>query len=183
MLRLMLLRHAKTEEAEPGRRDRDRKLVRRGRDDASTIGTYMARQRLLPDLVMVSPAARTQETCSLVAAGLAELTAVANAAQGLLPVLTDERIYNATCDKLVGAITMAPPAKTLLVVGHNPSLHELAVRLIVSGDTKGRERINEKLPTSGLVVIDLPIEDWSLLQARTGLLERFVTPRSVDATG
>ena len=50
---------------------------------------------------------------------------------------------------------------TLLVVGHNPGLHDLAVQLIASGDVEARERVTEKLPTSGLVVIDFPFDDWS----------------------
>ena len=67
MRRLMLLRHAKTERAEPGQRDRDRKLTKRGRDDAAVIGAYMARHGLSPDLALVSPAKRAQETWALVA--------------------------------------------------------------------------------------------------------------------
>jgi len=62
MRRLMLLRHAKTERAEPGQRDRDRKLMKRGRADAPTLGAYMTHHDLIPDLVLVSPAARAQQT-------------------------------------------------------------------------------------------------------------------------
>ena len=58
MARLLLLRHAKTERAAAGERDRDRKLTARGRADAPAIGAYMVRHRLLPDLVLTSPAAR-----------------------------------------------------------------------------------------------------------------------------
>ena len=65
---------------------------------------------------------------------------------------------------------------TLIVVGHNPGLHDLALVLIASGEAKARERITEKMPTSGLVVIDLPLDDWSLIQAQPGRLERFVSP-------
>ena len=62
MRRLLLLRHAKTERAEAGERDRDRKLTNRGRNDAPVIGTFMAKHGLVPDLALVSPAARAQET-------------------------------------------------------------------------------------------------------------------------
>ena len=55
MRRLMLLRHAKTERAEPGQRDRDRKLVKRGRADAPTLGAYMVHHDLVPDSALVSP--------------------------------------------------------------------------------------------------------------------------------
>ena len=54
-------------------------------------------------------------------------------------------------------------AHTLLVVGHNPGLHELALLLIASGDVEARERLREKLPTSGLVVIDFAFDEWGKL--------------------
>jgi len=171
MRRLMLLRHAKAERAEPGARDRDRKLVKRGRADAPVIGAYMARHGLVPGLAIVSPAARAQETWALVAACFAKTP----------PMVTDDRIYNATVEKLVGVIAETRKAQPLLLVGHNPGLHDLAVRLIASGEVEARERINEKLPTSGLVVIDLPLDDWALLHAQAGRLERFVSPRLIAA--
>jgi phosphohistidine phosphatase len=167
----MLLRHAKTERAGPGERDRDRKLMKRGRADAPMIGTFMAGHGLVPDLALVSPAARAQETWALVAASFAKAPRM----------VTDDRIYNATPEKLIGVIGETRKAHTLIVVGHNPSLHDLALQLIASGDGAAREQLNEKLPTSGLVVIDLPFDDWSVLHAHAGRLERFVSPRLIAA--
>jgi len=166
MSRLMLLRHAKTASAEPGEDDRDRKLTARGRGDAPIIGAYMAHHRLVPDLALVSPAARALETWDLVA--------------GALPakprLVKDERIYNASPRRLSTLIRETRDAATILLVGHNPGLHELAVSLIASGDADARAHVFEKLPTCGLVVIDLPFDDWSKLHANSGRLERFVTP-------
>jgi phosphohistidine phosphatase len=171
MRRLLLLRHAKTERLEPGQRDRDRKLVAQGRADAPVIGAYMVRHRLIPDLVAISPVTRTQETWALVARAF-----------GKMPrVVKDERIYNARTETLVELIRETRDARMLLVVGHNPGLHDLAVQLIGSGDVKARESLNEKLPTSGLVVIDLAFDDWSLLHDNAGRLERFVSPRLIAA--
>jgi phosphohistidine phosphatase len=171
MRRLMLLRHAKTERAEPGERDRDRKLTKRGRTDAPTMGAYMARHGFVPDLAIVSAARRAQETWTLLAAAFTKAPRVVN----------DERIYNANPEKLAGIIGETRDARTLLVVGHNPSLHDLAVNLIAADDAKARERLSENLPTSGLVVIDLAVNDWSLLNTRTGRLECFVSPRMIAA--
>jgi phosphohistidine phosphatase len=72
-------------------------------------------------------------------------------------------------------------AHSLLVVGHNPGLHDIAVQLVASGDVDARERVAEKLPTSGLVVIDLAFDDWSRLHRHAGRLERFVTPKLIAA--
>ena len=169
MRRLLLLRHAKTERAEPGARDRDRKLTKRGRTDAPVIGAYMDRHGLVPDLVLVSPATRAKETWTLLAKAFAKEP----------PATRDERIYNAGADQLVGIIAETRDARSLLVVGHNPGLQDLAVRLIASGDIETHERVREKVPTCGLVVIDLAFEDWSRLRAGTGRLERFVSPRLI----
>jgi phosphohistidine phosphatase len=171
MARLLLLRHAKTERAEAGERDRDRKLTARGRADASAIGAYIVRHRLVPDLVLTSPATRAEETLTGVAAEFAKPQRV----------VREERIYNASPDTLIRLIRETRGAKTLLVVGHNPGLHDVALALIASGDTETRERLAEKLPTSGLVVIDFAFDDWSRLHINSGRLERFVSPRSIEA--
>jgi phosphohistidine phosphatase len=167
----MLLRHAKTERAEPGDRDRDRKLTKRGRADASAIGAYMARHGLVPDVALVSPAKRTQETWALLAPTFARAPKLVN----------EERIYDANTQTLIDVIAAARGAHCLIVVGHNPGVHDLAVQLIASGDVEARERVAEKLPTAGLVVIDLAFDDWSKLHRHAGRLERFVTPKHIAA--
>jgi len=169
MRRLMLLRHAKTERAEPGQRDRDRKLMKRGRADAPTLGAYMAHHNLVPDLALVSPAVRAQETWDLVA------EAFDKAPRREI----DDRIYNSSPHKLLQVAAESRKANKLLIVGHNPGLHEFALQLMASGDVEAREQLHEKLPTSGLVVMDLPIEDWAELRPHSARLERFVTPRLI----
>jgi phosphohistidine phosphatase len=171
MRRLILLRHAKTERAEPGERDRDRTLTKRGRADASAIGAYMARHGLVPDVALVSPAKRAQETWALLAQAFAKAPKLVN----------EERIYNADTEALIEVIGAARGAHCLIVIGHNPGLHDAAVQLIASGDVEARERVAEKLPTSGLVVIDLAFDDWSKLHRHAGRLERFVTPKLIAA--
>ncbi len=169
MSRLLLLRHAKTERPEPGTRDRDRKLTARGRSDAPLIGAYMARHRLVPDLALVSPATRAGETWALVAAAFKKAPRV----------VQDPRIYNASTETLIELISKTKDAPTLLIVGHNPGLHDLAVQLIASRDVEARRRINEKLPTSGFVVIEFTFDDWSRLRRGSGQLDRFVSPRLI----
>jgi phosphohistidine phosphatase len=171
MRRLMLLRHAKTERAQPGERDRDRKLTKRGRNDAPVIGAYMTRHGLVPDLALVSPATRAQETWMLLADCFAKTP----------KAVSEECIYNADPQRLMGLLAETEGAKSLVLVGHNPGLHDLAVQLIASGDVEARERIAEGLPTSGLVIIDLAFDDWSQLHPHSGRLERFISPRLITA--
>ena len=171
MRRLMLLRHAKTERPAAGEPDRGRKLTERGRADAPVIGAYMVRHGLVPALALVSPATRAKQTWDLLAAAFAKAP----------KAVSEERIYNAEPGRLMGLIAETRDAPSLLVVGHNPGIQELAVQLIAAGDVEARERVTEKLPTSGLVVIDLPIDDWSRLRPHAGRLERFVSPRLLAA--
>jgi phosphohistidine phosphatase len=92
-----------------------------------------------------------------------------------------ERIYDATPRTLIEVIRAGEPAaQSLLLVGHNPGLHDVATELVASGDPDDRERLREKLPTGGLVVIDFAIAEWSALHARSGRLERFVVPRMLE---
>ncbi len=72
-------------------------------------------------------------------------------------------------------------AQTLLVVDHNPGLQDPALQLVGSGEVGMRAALNERLPTSGLVVIDLAFDDWSRLYDHSGRLERFVSPRLIAA--
>ena len=172
MRRLLLLRHAKSDWSEPGASDHERPLNRRGRDAAPRIGAYLRRHRLMPDSVLCSTARRTRDTWTLVAAEIPDAASATYV----------ERIYEATPRTLLGILRDAEPGgAALLVVGHNPGLHELATQLIASGDLDDRERLREKLPTGGLVVIDFAIAEWSKLHARSGRLERFVVPRMLEA--
>jgi phosphohistidine phosphatase len=171
-MRLMLLRHAKSEKAEPGQRDHERRLNDRGERDAETIGAYLARHELLPDLVAVSTSQRTRQTWEHVAAMLSASP----------PASFEERLYNAGAEAILAVVKETKPAvRTLMVIGHNPGLHEGARLLIASGDVEARERLNEGLPTTGLAVIDFAGKDWRKLHPHGGRLERYVTPRSLAA--
>lgn len=170
MRRLLLFRHAKAERSEPGMEDRSRKLIERGRKDAARIGSYMASHALIPDRVMISPSARTLETWKFAAAAFRSGPAGTSV----------EQLYDATPHSILGVIKEAPAsAHTLLIVGHNPGLHELALMLVASGDIETREQLREKLPTSGLVIIDFAFDEWAKLHPQSGRLERFITPKSL----
>jgi phosphohistidine phosphatase len=172
MRRLLLFRHAKAERSQPGMDDRTRKLTERGRTEAGKVGTYMASHALVPDRVLISPSTRTRETWKF----------AGGAFRPPLAATPVEALYAAQVQAVLRVIKETGPAThTLLVVGHNPGLHELAVTLIASGDIEARERLKEKLPTSGLVIIDFAFDDWAKLQPQCGRLERFVTPKSLGA--
>lgn len=172
MRRLLLLRHAKSDWPETNTRDLDRPLNARGRDAALLIGNYMARHRFVPDRAMVSTAARARETWDT----------LAEAFRRPPPVVFDERLYNAGPESSLELIKETPrEARSLLVIGHNPGLQELAVRLVATGNIDARQLLVEKFPTAGLAIIDFAVDDWTRLHWNGGRLERLITPRALTS--
>jgi phosphohistidine phosphatase len=169
--RLLLFRHAKAQRPEPGMEDRARVLVERGRRDSVRIGAYLASNGLVPDRVLISPSARTQETWKFTASAFSSTpTAV-----------TVEQLYGATPRAVIALIQEAPTeAHTLLVIGHNPELHELALMLVASGNPGARKLLQDKLPTAGLVIMDFTFDDWHKLHRQSGRLEHYVTPKLLE---
>ncbi len=172
MRRLMLLRHAKTENDAPSGRDQDRRLDKRGRHDAAEIGCWIGRHPPFPDLVLVSHAVRAHQTWEIAWEAMSEL--VPEPEVELMPEL-----YGADVSQLLETIRDASPAdpQRLMVVGHNPGLHELALALAGSGDSAGRKALTDNLPTSGLAVFDFEIDDWADVAFRRGRLVLFVSPK------
>jgi phosphohistidine phosphatase len=173
MRRLLLLRHAKAESTSPSGRDRDRPLAARGLKDATELGAWLAGQRsLLPDLALISTAVRARATWDIVQQQISD-----QVRQELAAHLPD--LYGAEPTQLLAiirAIAVEDP-KRLMIIGHNPGLHELALGLIGRGDTTGRATLAHNLPTSGLVVIDFAVESWDRLAFGNGQLAQFVSPK------
>jgi phosphohistidine phosphatase len=172
MRRLLLLRHAKTETDAPSGRDQDRRLDERGLKDAAEIGGWISRHPPFPNCVLVSPAARTVQTWDIAWAAM----------KGVVPepeVEQVEELYGADPAQLLTSIRMASATdpKRLMLVGHNPGMHELALALSGSGDAAARKALADNLPTSGLAVLDFPTDDWDDVAFRRGKLVLFVSPK------
>jgi len=178
MRHLMLLRHAKTEKDSPTGNDRDRRLTARGRADAPALGRFIATQRMMPQLVLVSPATRARETWDLLKEELPS-----EPQHELVHAL-----YGADASELLQIVREAASlahgarADRLMLVGHNPGLQEFALALTLTSDgvsfrTEAAQRaLADNLPTSGLAVIGFSIADWSKLSFGSGRLERLVSP-------
>jgi len=172
MRRLMLLRHAKTENDAPSGRDLDRRLDNRGRQDAADIGGWIGRHPPFPDSVLVSHAIRAHQTWEIAWEAMKDLAPEPQVE--LVPEL-----YGADPAQLLQIIRAASEAdpRRLMLVGHNPGMHELALVLAGSGDAAGRKALADNLPTSGLAIFDFAIDDWSDVAFRRGRLELFVSPK------
>lgn len=177
MRRLMLLRHAKTENDAPSGHDQDRRLDNRGRNDAAEIGGWIGRHPPFPDSVLVSTAVRANQTWEIAWEAMKALAP--QPAVELVPEL-----YGADPSQLLQAVHAAASAdpKVLLVVGHNPGMHELALMLAASGDAAGRKALSDNLPTSGLAIFEFDVDDWGDVAFRRGRLAKFVSPRLLKQT-
>lgn len=167
--RLILLRHAKSDWPD-GVDDKKRPLADRGRKAASLMGDYLEREGLVPDLVLVSTAERTQQTWGRVKKAFSQAPEVRDA----------DAIYEAPAETLMSVLKGVEPAfRVVMMIGHNPGMEDLAAKLIGGGDPEARRRISEKYPTGGLAVIDFTADTWQAIGSASGVLERFVTPRSL----
>ena len=144
MDRLILLRHGKAEADAASGKDFDRALTDRGRRDVLLVAQALAQAGVRPDLVLVSPAARTTQTW----AAMAELFPSARVEQAAA-------LYDIAPDALLQlARNEAGGAGTVMVVGHNPGLGQLAAWLAQDAPAgPARIRIMEGFPTAAAAVI------------------------------
>jgi phosphohistidine phosphatase len=169
--RLLLLRHAKSDWSAEGQDDHERPLSRRGRHAAQRIGEELARRRIAPERILCSSARRTRETVELVQPYLPESAAL----------VVDARLYLASPEALLERIAdVDDRVRTLLVVGHNPGLEELATQLAAGGDEDALARLRRKFPTGGLADLRIAAARWRDVARARGTLAAFVCPRELD---
>ena len=170
MKTLLLLRHAKAGWGEAGEEDFDRPLDERGRAAAVRMGEEMRAIGLAADLALVSPAARAAETFDLLVRGWG----------ADVEWKAEPRLYHASPDEMLEVpATAGPDVERLMLVGHNPGMYQLAVRLTAAVESQARSQLLVKYPTGALAEISLPIERWEDAGTADGTLVRFVRPRDL----
>jgi phosphohistidine phosphatase len=159
MKTLLLMRHGKSD-WNAGEGDFERPLTKRGWDDAPMIGRMLVDAHLIPDRVLVSPAARAWTTAKLVA-GAGEFPDE--------PVKV-ERLYGASVADCLGLLReQSAKIDILMLIGHNPTLEELL------GELCGLGRCH--LPTAAVACIDAAVEGWGELTPEACALRWLVIPR------
>jgi phosphohistidine phosphatase len=176
---LVLLRHAKS--AWPDVPDHQRPLARRGQRDAPVMGRWLRGAGYVPDQVLCSTARRARQTWQLAQAGLGATP----------PVSFDDDLYQGSAVQLLDLIRGAPPAaRTVLIVGHDPAVPELALTLAATAspaDARGEsdaapaaafDRMRAKFPTAAIAVLEFT-GNWDQLAPGSARLTSFVTPREL----
>jgi phosphohistidine phosphatase len=139
---LLLLRHAKSSWDDANLPDYERPLNNRGKQNASTMGNFLKKQNLVPDLIISSTAKRANKTADIIAkkSGYDK------------KIFESKVLYGATADDYTSVIhEINNEYKTVLLVGHNPTIEEVLERII------GERNI---MKTCSLAYIDLSIDSW-----------------------
>jgi len=154
LLRLTLVRHAKTEPGRPGQEDWDRVLEPRGQRDAPEMARRVKQLSPKIDRILSSPAVRAITTATIM---MRELGVSAQKVQ------QDERLYLASPKDMLAVIReLGEKARHLMVVGHNPGITEFADRI-------SRERGIDNMPTCAIYTLQFEIAAWSELQWDSGV--------------
>jgi phosphohistidine phosphatase len=166
---LYLLRHLKSSWDDASLPDQERPLAPRGRKAGKKLARHLRENGVAPELVLCSPAVRTRETFDAIRSALGKPET------RLLP-----QLYAASDDELLAAVRgVEPELASVLLVGHNPGLHDLALALTGRGDEEARRRLREKLPTGALVTLSFRAGTWIELMPGSGELVGYVVPREL----
>jgi phosphohistidine phosphatase len=167
--RLYLLRHAKSSWKEQGLADHDRPLARRGRRAAKAIGGHLRRRGVEPELVLCSTAKRARETLEGIEPAL-----------GRGKVCAEPELYGAQSAVLLERLQEIPArVRSVMVIGHNPGLEELALLLVRHGP-RVRE-LEAKFPTGALATLAFQGSGWAALDRGTAELIEFIRPRDLES--
>ena len=166
-MRLWLLRHAKSSWDEPELDDRDRPLAPRGEQSADRMSDYLRTAGIRPDVVLCSSALRTRQTLARVLPALGPE----------LEIHIEPALYTFDASSLLERVRAIPDGVSAMLIGHNPAIEELAIRLAARGDKL--DTLAQKYPTGALAEIEFPAGSWHEIGTTTGELTRFVIPREL----
>jgi phosphohistidine phosphatase len=164
MKQLLIVRHAKSDRNDPSLKDFDRPLNDRGHKNAPEMAKRLVKQDIIMKQLVSSPALRAISTANYFADAL-----------GISrnKIIKDEKIYEASAAELFRLINNFDEQSDFTgLFGHNPGLSEIAEKL-----TGNPELYN--LPTTGMALIEFPVDQWSMVSRGTGKLLLYDYPKSV----
>lgn len=161
---LHLLRHGKSSWPDGPTADIDRPLNPRGERASVLMGSYIEQEGLEIDLVVCSPALRTRQTLERLRRFLPDH----------VQVEIVETVYEAPVEALLETVRALSDGKhSVLVVGHNPGLEDLAVLLA------GEQADVAGFPTGGLATLEFDLAGWRDVGPGRGRLVRLVAPKDL----
>jgi phosphohistidine phosphatase len=168
---LLLLRHAKSSWSDPALADHDRPLAPRGRRAARLIASHLLAEKIHPALVLCSSARRTRDTLAALRPSLDETTT---------EVRIEDRLYGASVTEILALLrTVDPAVPSVMVIGHNPGLEDLALALAGDGAEDAVRQLQSKFPTGALATLDVRSAAWEQLAFGDAFLRSVVLPREL----
>jgi phosphohistidine phosphatase len=165
---VILLRHGKSSWSDSTLADIDRPLAPRGERASRKLAKYIRRKRIHPALVLCSPALRTRQTLEAVQVSLGKRCAVE-----VVPEL-----YAASEQELLERLQALPESvRSVMLVGHNPGLHNLA--LVLASRGADLPQLEKKFPTGALAKLVFRSESWTAVGRGEGELVDYVVPRQL----
>jgi phosphohistidine phosphatase len=162
--KLLIVRHAKSDWGNARITDFNRPINERGKTNAPIMGKRLKEKGILPDAVISSPALRAITTAKLFTHELGFSAA---------KIKQEKLIYEASCSSLLKIINDFDNAQEMVALfGHNNGITDLAVYLTDA------EIFN--IPTSGMVMINFPFDDWKMVGKNTGEVEFFDYPKNLE---
>jgi phosphohistidine phosphatase len=162
MKTLYLMRHAKSSWSFDDLSDEQRPLNERGRTDAPRMGQALAERNIRLDLLLASTAVRSLTTAALVAKEIEYQHE---------KIVVRPDIYHADPLTLLRVIRESPDeAQSVLLVGHNPGITELA-NLLSPGS------LSEEMPTAAIVCLHFQVERWAETDTQNAEFYFFDSPR------
>ena len=164
---LYLLRHAKSSWDDAALADHERPLAPRGRRACELVADYVRRREISPALVLCSSSTRTRETLARVSVGFAYP----------FDVLIEDGLYGASVDDLLARLRAVDGSvASVMLIGHDPAIHELALSLAGSGPR--HEVLSDGFPTGALATLS-HTGGWGALEPGAAALTDFVKPREL----
>ena len=161
MKSIYIVRHGKAQKFDGGTPDFKRFLTNRGKKDAVKIALRLKEREIIPALIISSPAERALATAQIFAQQLEYHPE---------SICANKCIYEQSYDVLLNIINSVDDNNdSVMIVGHNPSLNDLAVYLM--------QDFSSYLPTSGLVGISFNVEKWNDVISGQGELILFEYPK------
>ena len=168
MRTVILLRHGKSSWSDSTLADIDRPLAPRGERASRSIAKYIRRKRIRPALVLCSPSVRTRQTLDAIEPSLGKRCSVEFVPQ----------LYAASEQELLEQLQALPESvSSVLLVGHNPGLHNLARVLASRG--ADLHQLEEKFPTGALATLVVHSDSWTALSPGEAELVDYVVPRQL----
>lgn len=160
---LVLIRHTKSNWGDLSLPDFDRPIKKDRADDAKEMASKLKDLDIEPDLIICSPAKRTRQTAEYFCDKLK---------YDYDKIQFDKRIYESTAEDVLQVIRETDAnIKTLVVIGHNPSLTHLANMFVANSI--------DEIPTTGVVWLEFAVKSWEIYKLTPCTLKAFLTPKTI----